>query len=202
MAASREALWGIINNCLDISALDYCTVCKVTRTESSCKEKVSCEAQLELWAESSNYIAMKDRKMCGCSEEFVHGLTLPRAQVTGVEDPKRPSGIWDFAWNVARKRINGENTIALVVNPAQHRSQDQLHVHMVRLKEDARKIFSKLATARTDSLDRVWIVAQEKATELKLDDYGVLVATHTDGGFVILVDRESPEYKFTEATCR
>jgi CDP-diacylglycerol pyrophosphatase len=203
MAASREALWGIINNCLDISALDYCTACKFPRTESNCKEKVRCEAQLEIWSESSNYIAMKDRKMCGCTEEFVHGLALPRAQVTGVEDPKRPSGIWEFAWNVARKRISSENTIALVVNPAQHRSQDQLHVHMVRLKDNARKSFPNLSLARTDSLDRVWAIALEKAKELKLDDdYGVLVTTHTDGGFVVLVDQESPEYKFTEATCR
>ena len=202
MAASREALWDIINNCLDISALDYCKVCTLPRAESSCKEKFRCEAQLKIWSESSNYIAMKDRKMCGCTEEFVHGLALPRAQVTGVEDPKRPSGIWKFAWNVALKRISSENTIALVVNPAQHRSQDQLHVHMVRLKENARKSFPKRSIARTESMDRVWVIAQEKAKELKLDDYGVLVTTHTDGGFVVLVDQESPEYKFTEATCR
>jgi CDP-diacylglycerol pyrophosphatase len=145
---------------------------------------------------------MKDRKMSGCTEEFVHGLALPRAQVTGVEDPKRPSGIWEFAWNTARNRINSEDTIALVVNPAQHRSQDQLHVHMVRLKDNARMSFPKLSLARTESLDRVWVIAQEKSKELKLDDYGVLVTTHTDGGFVVLVDQESPEYKFTEATCR
>ena len=202
MAASREALWGIINNCLDISAVDYCKVCKLPRTESSCKETVLCEAQLELWSESSNYIVMKDRKMCGCTEEFVHGLALPRAQVTGVEDPKRPSGIWEFAWNVARRRISNENSIALVVNPAQHRSQDQLHVHMVRLKDNARKHFPILSIARTESLDRVWDIAREKAIELKLDDYGILVTAHTDGGFAVLVDQESPEYKFTKATCR
>jgi len=202
MAASREALWSVINNCLDISALDYCKVCKFPRRESRCKEEFRCEAQLEVWSESSNYIAMKDRKMCGCTEEFVHGLALPRAQVTGVEDPKRPSGIWKFAWNVALKRISSENTIALVVNPAQHRSQDQLHVHMVRLKDNARKSFSKLSIARTESLDRVWEIAREKAIDLKLEDYGILVTTHTDGGFVVLVDQESPEYKFTEATCR
>jgi len=201
-AASRDALWGIINNCLDVSAVDYCTLCKLPRTDSACKDIPECGTRLEIWSESSNYIAMKDRKACGCPKEYVHGLAIPRAQVTGVEDPKRPSGIWEFAWNVARQKIGDENSIALAVNPAQQRSQDQLHIHMVRLKDGARKSFSPLAMVRTENLDTVWIRAQGKAMELNLDRYGVLVARHPDGGFMILVDQNSPEYTYTDAVCR
>jgi CDP-diacylglycerol pyrophosphatase len=145
---------------------------------------------------------MQDRKMCGCPVGYVHGLAVPRAHVTGVEDPLRPSGIWAFAWNVAGRHISENNSIAIVVNPAQHRSQDQLHLHMVRLKNNARQSFATLPLARIDNLNDVWIVAREMAINQKLDDYGVLVATHPDGGYLILIDRESPEYKFTEATCR
>ena len=200
-AASRGALWDITSNCLDVTALDYCGVCGTPRAESACTGQTSCEARLEIWSESNNYFALRDRKMCGCPDDFVHGLAMPRAHVTGVEDPKRPSGIWSFAWKVAQMRIDDNLSIALAVNPAQYRSQDQLHVHLVRLKKDARQSFSKLSLTRVNSLDQVWSAAREKALEQHLPDYGVLVAGHPEGGYLVLVDRESTEYKYTEATC-
>lgn len=202
LAASRGALWDTISNCLDITALDYCKVCQMPRTESVCPGHTGCEDRLEVWSESNNYIALRDRKMCGCPDGFVHGLVIPHAPVTGVEDPKRPSGIWRFAWEVARKRISDDLAIALAVNPAQYRSQDQLHVHIVRLQKDARLRFDKLFLARVGSLDQVWSVAREKAQAQHLDDYGVLVAAHPEGGYLILIDQENTEKKYTEATCR
>jgi len=201
LAASRGALWDMISNCLDISALDYCVVCGVPRMEGTCPGQMVCEAKLEVWAESGNYVALRDRKMCDCPDGFVHGLAIPRAHVSGVEDPKRPNGIWGFAWEVARKRIGNDLDIALAVNPARYRGQDQLHVHIVRLKKDARQRFAKVSPVRAGSLDQVWNVAREKAREQHLEDYGVLVAAHPEGGYLVLVDRESTEKLFTEATC-
>jgi hypothetical protein len=49
--------------------------------------------------------------------------------VCGAEDPKRPAGIWPFAWAVAHQRIPEEMEIGLAVNPAHLRSQDYLHIH-------------------------------------------------------------------------
>ena len=203
VAASKETLWNIINNCLDITALDYCTTCNVQRTESGCGGGAanSCATQLDVWAESSNYVAIRDQKMCGCPSDFVHGLAIPRAHVTGVEDPKRPTGIWAFAWAEARSKISDEKTIALVVNPALKRSQDQLHVHIVRLKKDARHNATAQHQARVESLDLVWSVARQLAKDPKFDDYGVLVIKHPETGYLVLISRESPEYKYTEATC-
>ena len=86
----------------------------------------------EVWARSHDYVAIRDRKMCGCPSDFVYGLARPLQQVTGVESKNRPSGIWDFAWDVAKKRVP-EFEIALVVNPLTYRIQDQLHVHIVKL---------------------------------------------------------------------
>lgn len=140
--------------------------------------------------------------MCGCPDGFVHGLAIPHAQVSGVEDPKRPSGIWRFAWEVARKRISDDLTIALAVNPAQYRSQDQLHVHIARLKKDARQHFDKLNLTWVGSLEQVWSAAREKAQAQHLDDCGVLVVAHPDGGYLVLIDQESTEKQYTEATCR
>lgn len=202
LAASRGALWDTISNCLDVTALDYCKVCGMPRTESVCPGQTDCEHRLEVWSESKNYIALRDRKMCGCPDGFVHGLAIPHAPVTGVEDPKRPSGIWRFAWEVAQKRIGDDLAIALAVNSARYRSQDQLHVHIVRLKKDARLSLAKLSPVRIGSLDQVWSVAREKAQAQNLDDYGVLVVAHPEGGFLVIIDRESPEKKYTEATCR
>ena len=56
----------------------------------------------ELWVESNNYLVISDSKMCGCPEGFVHGLALPRAHITGIEDKVLPDGIWKFAWDAAK----------------------------------------------------------------------------------------------------
>ena len=112
VAASKDALWNIINNCLDITALDYCTNCTVQRSESVCGSAAkSCGTQLDVWAESNNYVAIRDQKMCGCPSDFVHGLAIPRAHVTGVEEPKRPTGIWAFAWAEGRSKISDEKQL-------------------------------------------------------------------------------------------
>jgi len=132
----------------------------------------------------------------------VHGLAIPRARVTGTEDPNRPDGIWSFAWAAARKMISDEAAIALVVNPARLRSQDQLHVHILRLKKDARQHLAELPVSRLQDLDGVWRTARQGAAEANLDDYGVLVAGHPDGGFMVRVEKDSPEWIYTVEKCQ
>jgi CDP-diacylglycerol pyrophosphatase len=140
--------------------------------------------------------------MCGCAPGFVHGLVIPRARITGIEDPRCPKNIWGIAWAMTRKRITDEDAIALVVNPRELRSQDQLHVHIVRLRSDARGRFDGARSVRVQDLDEVWSAAAKKNSAPKRQDYGVLVARHRDGGFFVLVDERSPEKLYTLWECK
>jgi len=201
-AGSRDILWTILNTCLDPTTPDYCTACPAPQIDSPCAAGKSCKETTEVWVETDAYVALRDRKMCGCPEEFVHGLVLPRAKVTGVEDPQRPDGIWSFAWAIASARIDDESVRALAVNPTGRRDQDQLHVHVARLQKDARKRFEPARTCRVTSLDEVWRAASRTAKAAGLSDYGVLVASHPEGGFVVLVDTASVEKSYTVVRCR
>ena len=194
---SRDILWRIVFQCLDASVPEYCTTCG-SPIEGTCGEARGCKATIDVWAKTADYVAMRDIKMCGCPAEFVHGLALPRARVTGVEDARRPAGIWPFAWQTARSRIADEQQIALVVNPpGLARTQDQLHVHLVRLSPGARARLVADAPARASDLDRVWEVAARHAAAKSLASHGVLV-TRDDAanGFLVLARGESPEAQF------
>ncbi len=201
-AASRDTLWRIVSECLEPAAPAYCSRCPWP-IEGACGGEGGCLRSTEVWAESRDYVAIRDIKMCGCPAGFVHGLALPRGRVSGVEDAHRPAGLWAFAWQAARSRIMDEEEIALVVNPARLRTQDQLHVHLVRLARDARPRLAARAPAKTPALDDVWTVAARQAAAAGLVDYGVLVArAEGGGGFAVLVEAASPEYQYTVATCR
>jgi CDP-diacylglycerol pyrophosphatase len=100
------------------------------------------------------------------------------------------------------KDRSDEAAIALVVNPARLRSQDQLHVHIVRLEKDARQRLAGISISRLQDLDGVWRTAKKGAADANLDDYGVLVAGRPDGGFMIRVEKGSPEWLYTEVNCR
>ncbi|NTW66246.1 MAG: hypothetical protein HGB21_08080 [Nitrospirae bacterium] len=201
-AESRDALLTIISSCLDINAPDYCKHCPAPRPESSCAQNLDCRATTEVWEETAAYVVIRDRKMCGCAPGFVHGLVIPRARIWGVEDPQRPDDIWRIAWAMARKRIAEEDAIALVANPPGSRSQDQLHVHIVRLRSDVRGFLDGARSGRVQNLDEVWSAAAKKATAAKLQDYGVLVTRHRDSGFLVLVDAGSPEKLYTSWECK
>jgi CDP-diacylglycerol pyrophosphatase len=200
---SRDILWRIVSQCLDASVPGYCTTCP-SPIEAACGEARGCEATIDVWAKTADYVAMRDIKMCGCPAGFVHGLALPRARVTGVEDARRPDGIWPFAWRTARSRIADEQQIALLVNPpGLERTQDQLHVHLVRLAPGARARLAADAPARAPDLDRVWDVAARQAAAKGLASYGVLVVRDDAANdFLVLARSESPEPQFTAATCR
>ncbi len=126
---------------------------------------------------------------------------MPLQVITGVEDPLRPEGIWQYAWDEATLRMEAE-AIALVVNPQNFRSQNQLHVHLVRLKPQARAEFKSMATGTSSNLLSVWKIAAELAKQQNLPDYGVLVSTEESGGFKVVVTTVSPGHLFTQYVCR
>ena len=194
-------LLDIVSKCIDTSASNYCSVCISPRADANCSIMSQCTKTTEVWSVTDEYVAIRDIKMCACPAGFVHGLALPRYPVTGVEDPKRPDGIWSFAWNAARSRIEPES-IALVVNPQFRRSQNQLHVHLLRLKDDAHSIDNSFLAGHVDNLDSVWSLAQDSAHAQGLSDYGVLVKAEGARKFAVYIASESPEALFTQATCR
>jgi len=197
-AETRDTLWNIVSTCMDTGAADYCARCVAPRAEAGCNRP--CRNTTQVWAESPQFVVIRDRKMCGCPEDFVHGLALPRNRVTGAEDPGRPEGIWEYAWAAAARRMP-ENEIALAVNPRNRRSQDQLHVHIVKVVRESLPSDPK-RMARVDTLGAVWNVAAGKAAELDWRDYGVLVVKGPETGYLVVIDDGSPEYKFTLAECR
>jgi CDP-diacylglycerol pyrophosphatase len=200
-AASRDALWRIVSRCVEPASPDYCSRCP-SPVAGRCGEH-PCSRTTDVWAKTADYVAIRDLKMCGCPAGFVHGLALPRIRITGVDDPRRPAGIWPFAWETARSHILRESEIALAVNPADLRSQDQLHVHLVRLAPGARGRLAGHTAARALALEDVWSAAASGASAAGLADYGVLVTRDGDGpGYLVTVIAGSPEYAFTLSTCR
>ena len=202
-ARSRDKLWEIVSTCLGPEDAGYCARCASPRVGSACQSGGRCEQTTEVWAEDTEYVALRDIKMCSCPAGFVHGLALPRAPVKGVEAPQRPDGIWAFAWAAAQRKIGDDASIALVVNAARHRTQDQLHLHLLRLRGDARRDFGG-RLASVPRLDQVWSAASRLAAEQQpLDDYGVLVASDLRGGYTVLVESsdKSVERSYTQRIC-
>ena len=201
---SRDKLWRIVTTCLGAEDAEYCRRCDSPRTDTACPHNRRCEDTTEVWGETNEYVAIRDIKMCSCPAGFVHGLVIPRTRVKGIEASPLPHGIWAFAWAVAQGKIADDSTIALVVNSARGRSQDQLHVHLVRLRDDARQNFAG-RMASVLRLDDVWsAVSQLAANQPTLKDYNVLVVTSLKGGFEVLVDSNdrSLERTYTQRTCR
>jgi CDP-diacylglycerol pyrophosphatase len=198
--ADGDALRVIVSACLDPNAPDYCTRCPHP-IQGTCGV-TSCAKTTDLWAETPAFVAIRDRKMCGCPPGFVHGLAIPRALVTGVEDPRRPNDIWAFAWQVALARIAHPNEIALVVNPPYARTQDELHVHIVRLLPQGRMLIEALDPEVIDDLDSAWQAAAKHAAKMGRPYYGVAVVSAGRRGYLVAATATSPELELTQATCR
>jgi hypothetical protein len=199
-SAGRNALRIIVTECLDPKAPGYCSRCP-TPVKSACSV-TSCLDTIDIWAQTPAFVAIRDRKMCGCSPRFVHGLAMPRGAVTGVEDPRRPNGIWAFAWQIALGQIVNPDEIALAVNPPEARSQDQLHVHIVRLLPQGRAAIEALDPVVIDDLNAVWQAAEAHAAKRRHAHYGVAVVSAGPGGYLVATTASSPELEFTQATCR
>jgi CDP-diacylglycerol pyrophosphatase len=199
--SARDALWHITSSCLDPSAPRYCDRCRSPRT-GMCPVDGPCETSTDVWAMTVQMVAIRDIKMCGCPAGFVHGLAMPRSRVRGVEDATRPRTIWRFAWDAARERIPDVSEIALVANPPDLRTQDHLHVHLVRLQPDARARIAARSPARVARLEDVWDAADRRAAETGVRRYGVLVAREPSGEFLVLPEATTLERDYTVASCR
>lgn len=200
-APSRDALGHVVSVCLGRRGTDYCERCRFP-VAGACATATACTSTTEVWAQTPEYVAIRDLKMCGCPPEFVHGLVLPRAPVRGSEDARRPDGIWRFAWEVARSRIPDESEIALVVNPPAHRSQDHLHVHLVRLQPRARARVVALGPERIKRLEETWAASDRHALARGIDRPGVIVIRDPDGEFLVAADDGPIEQRFTAGLCR
>lgn len=195
-----DILLDIVSHCVNPVSANYCSLCRAPRSDAGCSAALECKKSTEVWALNAQYTAIRDIKMCGCPAGFVHGLALPTYPVRGVEDPQRPDGIWQFAWDVASNRMEPDS-IALVVNPRLHRSQNQLHVHLLRLSPQARAQLENAAQGYVSQLDQVWASASRSAAAKGLDDYGVLVVQRPQKDYMVVVTADSPEAAFTQWRC-
>lgn len=209
-----SALWELVSTCVDQPTAEApAPACSCPAFERSCCGDRDAPTASVLWGESPDFVAIRDLKTCGCPADFVAGLTLPRTRVTGIEDPRRPEAIWPFAWKIARTRISEELEIGLVINPRDARSQNQMHVHLLRLRPGIRAQLDAAAPGRDDpalgggfvahlpDLDGVFAVALALAGESAIADRGILVARARDGGFVIVVTTRTSPQAFTVNRC-
>lgn len=201
-AANPSALWEIVSTCVDDETSDFCRCPAFAR---SCCEDPSTRDTAVVWGRTDDYVAIRDMLMCGCPKGFVAGLALPRARVTGIEDPRRPEGIWTFAWRVAHSRIRNESQVGLAINPRDARTQDQMHIHLLRLDEEARAALENppdgVIAIPLPNLDAVFAAAIERVGSERIGDHGILVARRGRDGWIALVtDRVSPQ-QFTVNTC-
>ena len=195
-----DILLEIVQNCLNIKTTNYCQLCRAPQLSANCSGISSCSSSIEVWAENYDFVAIRDIKMCGCPADFVHGLVLPKSVVIGIEDDRRPEEIWQFAWNVAEQRMPIQE-IALAVNPKSKRSQNQLHVHLVRLKADWNPKLETSWVGAIENLSQVWSLASQAAKAQQMTEYGVLVSQSPQGGYRVALTSDSPEGEFTQAIC-
>jgi acyl-CoA thioesterase-1 len=214
-ASGRDILWRIVDTCLkDDGGADYCQNCPAPLLShlARCADPagwdsaVLCRKTTEVWDRTKDFVALRDRKMCGCPGGFVHGLALPLRKVTGVEDPAKPAGIWRFAWDEAVKRIGTreQDVIVILANPPARRTQDQLHIHLVRLAEGARRKFLGLRPVAVKDLSEVWTAAARHATAagLAAGGYGVAVVHGAAADeFLVAAMAESPEQTLSDFSC-
>lgn len=201
------ALWAIVSRCVDRDTSGFCACGPFRR--SCCGDRTTPDADV-VWARTRAFVAIRDLEMCGCPPGFVAGLALPRARVTGIEDPRRPEGIWPFAWGVARTRIPDERQIGLAINPKDARSENQMHVHLLRLRPETRAWLDTRDSAppggtivlTLPTLDAVFAAAEGRVGAARMADTGILVARARDGGWRAAITYRGSPQAFTVNGCR
>jgi CDP-diacylglycerol pyrophosphatase len=207
-ARDPDALWHIVSSCFENHRGGYCACPSFAR--SCCNDPRTPDADVVL-ASTPDFVAIRDMKACGCPASFFAALAMPRSQVTGIEDPRRPEGIWPFAWSLAHARIEDQDEIALVINPETARTQNQMHVHLSRLKPGERERLDALGDGRSADglllmtlrdLSGVFAAVAAALGTDEIGDRGVLVMHARDGdGFrALITERFSPEV-FTVTSC-
>lgn len=209
-----DILWKIVSNCL---ADNPGAACPSPRQRGPLPVEDTlrvCRGSTDVWGEApGEFVVIRDYKMCNCTGDasFIHGLALPLTRTAGVEGPARPDGIWPFAWNVALEKIGRGNAaaIGLAINPRGMRSQNQMHIHIVRLREDyLRRLAAHPEYVKREvkvaSLDQVWQQAPPPAAvDGGFDNFGLLVTAAEGGGYTVRVTSPniSPEGEFTQYLC-
>ena len=89
-AVPSDTLLHIVQACIDPSTQNYCAQCRLPQKSAGCPAAPTCRSTVEIWAQDNEFVEKRDIKMCGCPDDFVHGLVLPKATITGVEDPNKP----------------------------------------------------------------------------------------------------------------
>jgi len=214
LAGDPDALWQIVSTCIDERSDPQAALCSCPALVHSCCDDAGTPDGDVVWSKTAQFVAIRDLVACGCPGSFVAGLALPRTRITGIEDPARPDAIWPFAWQVARSRIPAEVEIGLAINPIDARSQNQMHVHMLRLKPGVRaaiegaRASGRLAdpagtvVVALPDLSGVFAAAAARVGASEMGLHGILVVAARDGGFLAAItDRRSPQ-AFTVNRCR
>lgn len=204
---SRDRLWTLIETCVAPDGHHNGSTCRAPRAAGIGNLDPRCVTTTEVWAQSQEYVAIRDERMCNCPAGFVHGLAIPFARISGIEADNLPEGIWKFAWDAALQKIPDAATIALVVSPPLQRSQDQLHIHLVRRRAGACETFPADSTVLTTNLDHIWSIVKQRALQRHFTNYGVLVTKCSPDGFTVLVEdvpkgSRTPEGQYTDHDCR
>ncbi|MFH1017071.1 MAG: CDP-diacylglycerol diphosphatase [Pseudomonadota bacterium] len=226
-ASKRCILWNVVQSCLEPSSSSYCSACQRPLVGAPCAVGDEC-LRTDVWNQDEDFVAFKDHfRTCGCAKGFVHGLVIPRHPCTGVEDKRTMSdphlvGAWAFAWKTAAEKIKNQDEILLVANPFSLRSQDQLHIHIVRPGTGIRQKLLSLMTgaagarelapnvravaARIRDVNQVWSEARKAATIGGFIEYGIAVIGDGKEYLVIAVDASrkgdmSPERALASYEC-
>jgi CDP-diacylglycerol pyrophosphatase len=214
----RDILWHIVSQCLGREAAADCRAPPKAPLaglafKTPAEATAYCRGSSDVWGRKPDqFVAFRDIKMCACPDDrgFIHGLALPYTRVPGVEASNRPDGIWQFAWDVGVEKLGADQgQLALAVNPVSLRSQDQLHVHIVRLRPDYLKRIEEhprqiLRTVRVKDLSRIWHEAPLPAESVFFfRDFGVLVTGDGAGGWIVRLTSPSisPEDEYTVWEC-
>jgi CDP-diacylglycerol pyrophosphatase len=218
----RDILWDIISNCMGPDAASHAQQCRAPRKpplsaqrfDSVAAARAYCRSGSDVWAEEpGQLIAIRDIKMCACPDNgtFIHGLAMPMNKVPGVEGPNRPAGIFQFAWQAGLARVGAaqKDQLALAVNSRGLRSQDQLHVHIVRLRPDFAQYVAEhprqvLRTVHLQDLNEVWREAPLPAEAVNaFHDFGLLITSDGAAGYVLRIihPAASPEDEYTQWSC-
>lgn len=164
-------LYKIARRCLDPGVDGYCEACPSPRT-GRC-DKTACEETTEVWTGSPRFVAIRDITMCWCPK-VLHGLVMPMGAVSGIEDPDRPQAIWKFAWDVAGLNLAPAEAL-LVVTPLAHRTQNQLHVHLLPADPSKKDALEALPFEAVGDLYQVWAKAEAVAAARGIKEFGVAV---------------------------
>ncbi|HXX54043.1 MAG TPA: hypothetical protein VEI28_05675, partial [Thermodesulfovibrionales bacterium] len=81
------------------------------------------------------------------------------------------------------------------------RTQDQLHVHIVRLNDAGHGLIRSRDVSSLRNLANVWNKVDELAKEKGFDHYGVLVARSPAGGFIVFVSNGNLEHDYSISKC-